>query len=67
MKGRLYGVTREGVTIISGRDSLQSRAIPFAEIKSLRQRPGVFRNILAGIGTAYLVLLGFMMVVLSDR
>jgi hypothetical protein len=67
VKGRLYGVTREGVTIISGRDSLHSRAVPFAEIKSFKERPGVFRNILAGLGIAFLVLWGLMMVLVSDR
>lgn len=67
VKGRLFGVTREGVTIISGRDSLHSRAVPFAEIKSFKERPGVFRNILAGLGIAFLVLWGLAIFLVSDR
>jgi len=67
VKGRLFGVTREDVTIISGRDGIQPRTIPFAEIRSFKQRPAVFKNVLAGLGAAWLVMSGIMIAVVADR
>jgi hypothetical protein len=52
LKGRLFGVTRDGVTIIPGKKggSLQPREIAFSDMKSFKRRPAVVRNVLAGFG-----------------
>jgi hypothetical protein len=60
VKGRLFGVTREGVTIVSGRDSLQSRAVPFAEIKSFKATTGLFTKVLVALGIAWAALLSLV-------
>jgi hypothetical protein len=58
LKGRLYGVTKDGVTVIPGKkgSSLQPREIAFDNMKSFKQRPAVARNVLAGFGVGLLVL-----------
>ncbi len=63
VKGQLFGVTREGVTIVGGRDSLQSRTIAFAEIKSFKQTTPFFERLLAGLGVAWLALAGLLIAV----
>lgn len=57
LKGQLYGVTKDGVTIIPGKkgNGLQPREIAFNEMKSFKQRPAVARNVLAGFGVLVIV------------
>jgi hypothetical protein len=52
VKGRLYGVTYEGVTVIQGKRArvIAPVEVKFEEMKSFRQRPAVMKNFLAGFG-----------------
>ncbi|MBA3974217.1 MAG: hypothetical protein C0504_08380 [Candidatus Solibacter sp.] len=52
LKGRLYGVTREGVTVIPVKkaQAIAPVIVKFDDMKSFKQRPAVFKNFLAGVG-----------------
>ncbi|MBE0660027.1 MAG: hypothetical protein IH602_20200 [Bryobacteraceae bacterium] len=52
VEGRLYGVTREGVTVIPGKQAqaIAPVIVKFDDMKSFKQRPAVFKNFLAGFG-----------------
>jgi len=52
VKGRLYGVTREGVTVIPGKkaQAIAPVIVKFDGMKSFKKRPAVFKNFLAGFG-----------------
>lgn len=54
VKGRLYGVSRDGVTVISGKgaQAVQPVGVNFDEMKSFKQRPATLKNLLAGVGVA---------------
>jgi hypothetical protein len=61
VKGRLYGVTREGVTVIPGNkgQAIAPVIVKFDDMKSFKQRASVGKNFLAGFG---LVVSGMMVV-----
>ena len=66
IKGRLSGVSPDGVTITRGRAGVQPRKIGFAEMQSFKQRPATGANILAGAGVGFLVLMVAIGAILGD-
>ncbi len=61
VKGRLLRATDESVTVIPNDSSagMQPREFKYSEIESLKRRPAIGRNILAGFGVVFVFFMAF--------